>query len=64
LEVADLNSLGLDHLAVKARAAKEKYSLNHFEVIEFCEKYNVPHVSVFNITEGGLSGAVLRRNTK
>jgi hypothetical protein len=47
-EVADLGEYGLDHLAAKARGAKERYSLDRAEVDEFCEKYNVPAVSIFN----------------
>ena len=57
-EVADLGEYGLDHLAAKARGTTERYSLNRAEVDEFCEKYNVPAVSIFNITEGGAEGDV------
>jgi len=55
-EVPDLGEYGLDHIAAKARGAKERYSLNRAEVDEFSEKYNIPAVSVFNINEGGPEG--------
>jgi hypothetical protein len=55
-EVIDLNDFGLDHLAAKARASTEKYSLARHEVEEFLDKYNVPEVSVFNKVDGGPDG--------
>ena len=57
-EIEDLAEFHLDHLAAKARAAKERYSLSRSEVEEFSARYNIPKVAIFNLVEGGPEGDV------